>query len=393
MNCIKICQLNNEELENFNNNFLEDNKYVFEGCWLRNQRPENAKKSGYIDETTVRRRYIHFFDTYTVITEKDKNYLALKDYYLYVTNTLPENEIKEYYEKIDWSLKLNGYQKQGDSFVKDNTEVIINLYDNHPKNKVKYPSNYKSCDVVIRSKNYEYKHIQERMWNLSTKMYRMPDKRENPTYINSVDEIIKYLPAQVEMGCGPSIQANIPPLHVMHEMYKVQNHISGKFYFGSEDTLITDILADEIGMRNFFAQEVVACIRANITEGYKDFGQIYHNGYFKGIVYNNNFDRIVRRLNIPEKILRIYDINTYLPDVEFDSEVKSLICMGCHADRRQIQRKAREKGLKIIFIDPEGFDENGKFVPYLIEGPKNGDLILKTTFENAMKQLKQKLNS
>lgn len=108
-----------------------------------------------------------------------------------------------------------------------------------------------------------------------------------------------------------------------------------------------------------------------------------------GTVFNNNFDRLVKRFNIPEKILRIYDKGTYLPKVEFDKNAKSLICIGTHADRRQVQRQARQEGKQIIFIDPEGFYGENGFEPYLIEGPKTGDIILKMTFEQAMEQFKK----
>ena len=140
-----------------------------------------------------------------------------------------------------------------------------------------------------------------------------------------------------------------------------------------------------------FSKVPYKCISAELTEGYKNFGELYKKGYFKGIVYNNNFDRLVKRMDIPENILRIYDLDSYIADCTFENDVKSLICMGCHADRRKVESQARADGLKVIFIDPEGFYENDGFVPYPIEGPKDGDIIWKTTFENAMNELKNKL--
>ena len=368
-----------------------DECFNFEGCWLRNQRPENAKKSGYIDETTQRRRYIHFYDSYVDEEIDGKHYLALSKYYLYVTNTLPINEIDEYYGKIVEALKIGGFKQTAqNNYLNDsNTQVIINRYKDHPRNTSKFPDNYESLDVVVCSNGYDYADIQDRMWKLSRKMYRMPDKRENPTYLTDVKDILQYLPAQVEMGCGPSINANIPPLHEMHETYKVQNHISGKFYFAEQDDLLFNLISKEKEMRKKFAKVPVACISAELTDGYKIFGKLYKKGYFKGIVFNNNFDRIVNRMDIPEKILRIYDINDYIASCDFDPDVKSLVCMGCHADRRQVQRQARQRGLKIIFIDPEGFYTKDGFEPYLIEGPRDGDLILKMTFEEAMKKLEK----
>ena len=387
-----IKELDSKQAEIFDNYFLENGKFCFEGCWLRNQRPENAKKSGFIDETTRRRRYVHFYDTYIDEIKDGRHYLALADYYLYVTNTLPVEEIKAYEDKIYEALRIGNFKKIDEElYSRDETEVIIKKYKNHPRNTESFPENYESLDIVVRSSNFDYDAIQDRMWKLSKKMYRMPDKRENPTYTKDVKDILKYLPAQVEMGCGPSIGAKIPPLHEMHETYKVQNHISGKFYFADQDDLLYNVISNEPKMRQKFAEVPVKCISAELTEGYKDFGDIYKKGYFKGIVFNNNFDRIVKRMDIPEKILRIYDINQYIADVSFEDDVKSLICMGCHADRRQVERQARAKGLKIIFIDPEGYETKDGFEQYLVEGPKDDDIIVNLTFEQAMKDLKKVL--
>ena len=385
-----IQEITKSQAEILTKYFIAENEtFDFEGCWLRNQRPENATKSGYVDDSTQRRRYVHFYDSYICEEQNGKYYLGLKKYYLYVTNTLPENEIKDYEEKIQKALKIGEFNMVSPDVyeAKNGTQVQIFRYDNHPRNTTNFPADYKSLDIVVCSKGYDYTAIQDRMWALSKKMYRNPDKRENPTYTTDVKDIVKYLPAQVEMGCGPSINANIPPLHEMHETYKVQNHISGKFYFADQDTLLFDLISNESGMRKKFAKVPLACISAELTPGYKEFGELYKKGYFKGTVFNNNFDRLVKRMDIPEKILRIYDINDYIADCDFDKDVKSLICMGCHADRRQVQRQARKNNLQIIFIDPEGFYTKDGFDPYPIEGPKDGDIILKMTFEQAMNDL------
>lgn len=385
-----IYKLTKEKAELVSKFFIEsDGFFTFEGCWLRNQRPENKNQSNYVDESTVRRRYVHFYDKYQLINENGESYLALAKPYLHITNTLPENEISEMKTRILNVLKASQFKQNGNVFLKDNMEVDLFEYKVHPKNTTKFPNNYSSFDITIKLKDYKTDDLTNRMWLLSTKMYRMPDKRENPTYTDNLDEIKKYLPAQIEMGCGPSLEANIPPLYKMHELYKVQNHDTGKFYFASEDNLAEELIKNIDIMYRKFAEVPINCIEAELTDGYKTFGQLYNKGYLKGIVFNNNFDRLVRRMNINETILRIYDIDTYLPQCEFAEGVKSLICIGCHADRRQIQRQARQKGLKVIYIDPEGFYTDKGFEPYLIEGPKNEDYILKMTFEDAMRLFKR----
>ena len=99
-------------------------------------------------------------------------------------------------------------------------QVELIKYNNHHKNleaKVTFPKNYNSLDVIIKTNGYDCKEQNDRMWTLSTKMFRQLDKREEPTYIKSIEEIEQYLPAQIEMGCGPSIEVGIPPIYMMHE--------------------------------------------------------------------------------------------------------------------------------------------------------------------------------
>ena len=382
----KIEKLNKRERHVFENHFLENGEFVFEGCWLRNQRPENALRSGYVDETTQRRRYIHFYNVYNSVNHNGC-WLNLKNYYLYVSNTLPKDETESYLNKILKVLNTSNYVKNGNVYTRGNMEVIINTYDNHPRNKAPYPKNYNSCDIVIHNKGYDYSQLQDRMWKLSTKMYRIPDKRETPTYIKSASEILPYLPAQIEMGCGPSIEAGIPPLYEMHETYNVQSHITGKFYFADQDDLILRIVSDPEKMYRKFSQTPLNCIKAKHTKGYKTLNKLFQQGAFKGMVYNNNFDRLVKRFNINETILRVYDLDNYITPFVADKDVKSLLCLGCHADRRQIQKQARAQGLKVIYIDPEGFFNKDCFEPYPIEGPKNEDFIYKTQFEIAMPEI------
>ena len=84
---LKIFKFNQQESQTFNKYFAEKNgEFYFEGMWFRNQRPENKNQSGYIDKTTQRRRYIHFYNTYT---NKNENF-SLKNAYMIVSNTMPK---------------------------------------------------------------------------------------------------------------------------------------------------------------------------------------------------------------------------------------------------------------------------------------------------------------
>ena len=395
MKTIKLAKLTKEQYETFSNYFTDEKgEYLFEGMWLRNQCMENASQSCYKDETTQRRRYIHFYDKYIAKKDDTDYFLSLKSTYIVVSNTLPKNEILEYKKRIFQALEKSGFKKVDNKFLTDDMfEVFIMEYDNHPKNKdsgATFPNNYSSIDIVFITKNNDWKHNYDRMWRHSTKMIRIPDKRGNPTYETDLEVLKKYLPAQIEMGCGPSIETDIPPLYEMHETYKVQNHKNKKFYFGSEDTLMEEIIKNPEQMYKKFAKVPLACLQAKHSQAYNIFKDAYQKELFTGTLYNNNFDRLVKRLDIDEQILRVYERDIYIPKIKFDKSIKSLICIGCHADRREVQKQAREQGLKVIFVDPEGFIERGVFKPYPIEGPQDKDIIFKMTFTEFMKKFETK---
>ena len=86
---IKTYKFEENQEQIFDKYFAEPNgDFHFEGMWFRNQRLENAKASGYIDESTQRRRYIHFYNTYQNINSN----LAMKYLYITVSATYPKEE-------------------------------------------------------------------------------------------------------------------------------------------------------------------------------------------------------------------------------------------------------------------------------------------------------------
>lgn len=386
---LKVFKFNDEEKNIFDKYFAEDNgEFYFEGMWFRSQRIENAESSGYKDESTKRRRYLHFYNTYVNVND----YLTLKHFYLYVSNTLPKDECNEYLNRIIKALIAKNFEQTDKNiWEKQGLQIIINNYSDHPMNKkcgASFPKNYTSVDVVAVSKGYNYLPHYTRMWEHSTKLFRLPGVRENPTYINNVNELEKYLPAQVEFGCGPSIETGIDPLYVMHETYRVQNHETKKFYFASDDDVIEKLVLNPKERLLFFSQTPKKCIQAEHSAGYNIFNDLYKKGIFVGTVFNNNFDRLIKRFDIDDKILRTYRKDLYIQKLDFDKKAKSLICFGVHADRREVEKQARERGLKVIFVDPEGF-YNTDFEPYPIEAPKTQDIVLQMTFDKAMQEFKK----
>lgn len=383
----KICKLTNNEVNIFNKYFATKGEFVFEGIWFRSQEEVNKNVSGYIDNTTRNRRTIHYNHVFYV---KD-NYLMVKSSYIYLSIRLNNNEYDKYLNDIINTLENNNYIKNNNIYIKDNLNIMINKYDKHPYDEI--IDNYKTVDIIVKSDNLNNTDkLFNQVWNLQVKGIRERDTRGNPKYINDFNELKEYFPMAVELGCGPSIEAGVMPLYKLHEIYKVQRHSDGKFYFGTSDTLIKQIIEKDNVKFDEFYEIIAECIKAKPTNFHYNLKKMYDKKLFTMNLFNNNFDRLCKRIGINENILRVYKIENYFPKVIFDKDVKALLCIGTHADRRFIQRQARNQGLKIIYVDPEGFNTDNEFFKYEIEGAKDEDYILKMTASEFSQVLENILN-
>lgn len=383
----KICKLSNNEVNIFNKYFATKGEFVFEGIWFRSQEEVNKNVSGYIDNTTRNKRTIHYNHVFYV---KD-NYLMVKSSYIYLSIRLNNNEYDKYLNDIINTLENNNYIKNNNIYIKDNLNIMINKYDKHPYDKI--IDNYKTVDIIVKSDNLNNTDkLFNQVWNLQVKGIRERDTRGNPKYINDFNELKEYFPMAVELGCGPSIEAGVMPLYKLHEIYKVQRHSDGKFYFGTSDTLIKQIIEKDNVKFDEFYEIIAECIKAKPTNFHYNLKKMYDKKLFTMNLFNNNFDRLCKRIGINENILRVYNIENYFPKVIFDKDIKALLCIGTHADRRFIQRQARNQGLKIIYVDPEGFNTDNEFFKYEIEGAKDEDYILKMTASEFSQVLENILN-
>ena len=88
--------------------------------------------------------------------------------------------------------------------------------------------------------------------------------------------------------------------------------------------------------------------------------------------------------------MRRYDQRT--PHMDYPEEARSLLVLGLHADRRAVQARARERGLKVFYVDAEGVTENGIYKPYPIEGAREGDVVVRSKATPALHRLAELLN-
>jgi hypothetical protein len=221
-----------------------------------------------------------------------------------------------------------------------------------------------------------------------------------PTYVEP-EEIIECLPAQVELGCGPSTEAGVPHLSTLHSIYGVSKPDSS-FVFRAEDDTLLNVFSDPEGAYRRMTDIYRACVIAEPTFFYRALKDLWDRGYFVGPVITNNFDCLCADLGLPEMSLRRYDTEAYFPlyrdqqqrEIEFAPAAKSLLVIGVHADRRLAQLRARQRGLRIIYIDPERYRlPDGRTIQYPVEAPQDSDLFIRMTAGEAMPRIHEVLVS
>lgn len=394
-----VTPLTNEETVIFKTYYEQPLRGVkrnnLEGIWFRTQTEANKTLSNWNKPSDRRRRIVHFFDEYGLSNHNETTYLQLEKTFLYVSVSLPEDELLVYIDKI--KRKINNTEnslcnEEYEIHYFKNMVLEIRKYKEHPmdiQSGRKLPDNYNTVDITVRSQNFiPTVDFLEKPWKLFKKGLRSPGIKGNPQYVTDPTEIIKYLPAQVELGCGPSIESNIPPLYTMHETYKVQNH-EGQFYMGPDsDDLIEKLLEDPESAYQRFTSMFKSCVVAKPSESHYFIKEMFEQGFFVGDILSNNFDMLCERVGLKENLLRTTIPEKFFPKIEFHKDAKSLICIGSHADRKNVQLQARLKGLKVIHLDPEGYYlSDHTFKEYPLESPKDEDIVYKTTAKEGLSQL------
>jgi hypothetical protein len=346
------------EIENFQNRFGTLNGFdcsVRENVWRRHQVEDNKELSGWKGESDCRRRLVHFRDKYDIID----NDFCLVETYIYINLTLPTEEI---------SAAIDFYEK-----IKD---VEIQIYDVHPEDVAanREHKGYKSIDATLCSEPQPIE-VKKRPWNIFKTGIRKQIPKGNPTRINK-SELVDFLPAHIELGCGPSTEAGIPALNYFHDLFSINKN--SFFVF---DANINSLWSNEWFNKTTFMQK--CCLCAKPTSFYFKVRELIDSGDIIQPIFNNNFDGLSKSLGIDELCLRKFDFTGLYPDYDFDDCAKSLIVVGSHADRRGCQAAARKKGLKILYIDPEGYSNGNNFVSYPLESPQTNEFVLNVEAKDA----------
>ena len=234
-----------------------------------------------------------------------------------------------------------------------------------------------TLDVTLRTQDFT--SLDERLpWDVLSQGMRVKDTRERPTYVPDLSALAQLSPFHVELGCGASIEAGVPALHHLHDLYRVTDSSTGRFIFGGDqDDLIERLLMRPTAEFTALAELFGAAFVAEPTPAHWALLALRDAGHLVGPIMTNNFDGLAHRVGLNEHFLRRYD--EVIPDVEFSPDARSLLVIGSHADRRRVQARARARGLQIVYLDPEGYGIDGRFIEYPLEGPRDGDRVCRKT--------------
>lgn len=378
-------------------------RFEEEGIWRRTQQEETAVNSGWTGEGDARRRIVHYWHQYGLVDTTGAPALAMQQMYVYHSVAAPKTEIDEAWEQNQEMLAEGGWKKAGpDRFELGDLRVHISRFEVHPEDVRagrQLPQDYEVIDTVFTSVNtYPPRAIRRRPWEVLAHGVRIKDTPGEPVYADDLAELIDFLPFQVEVGCGVSYEAGIPPLHRLHEIYHVNEIEDEQLRKGftfvlapGRDPLLAEMLLTPEDKVGELSDMYRACFDADVTPALHALKRMETAGHMVGPFITNNFDALGARAGFEEEFMRRYDQR--IPPVTFHPDAKALVVVGLHADRRQVAKRAREAGLKVFIVDPEGFPRpDGSWFAYPLEAPQTGDTVVRKTAAEAIGELGRMLN-
>jgi hypothetical protein len=359
-----------------------------ESIWRRHQHPTNARLSGWSGEGDCRRRIIHFHDEYGV----EGRAFVLRRAYLWLCVTLPDEDVDAYAQRIDTGLGQGGWtpEKLG-RWRRGDLAATVRRWRIHPEDERRgyaIPPRYSTLEMRIQTDGYAHPaDWHARPWKVFHEVgLRHKLARGAPREI-SPEAIAEFLPAQLELGCGPSIEAGVPELSSLHRIYGVSLP-DYRFIFRAEQDSLLEVVARPEAKYREMAAIYRACLLARETDFYRTIRALWERGDFVGPVITNNFDCLCAEQGLAEISLRKYDVGPYYPRIAHDPQARSLLVVGVHADRRLVQMRAREQGLRVIFVDPEQYvAPDGARIHYPVEAPQDEDLFVRATAHEALTRL------
>ncbi len=368
-----VSNANSSLVANFDTRFSNKSGYdrsIKEVVWRRHQSQQNSKLSGWMCQNDARRRMLHFRDKYAI----ENNNLIMRHSYIFLAIKAPAIEITDYTNNINDFLVRGGWTDSSAGFVLNNLICKTNVMTSNQLDVHPFTDKYLDLHITIMSANQDTEQLFGTPWKLLRNGIRQVKPRGTPR-ISKLQDLVGYLPAQVELGCGPSIESGIPPLNYFHKLYSTINE-NGTFVLKpDQDSFLENILVHTEGTYERIAHIHKQCLIAEPTEFYKSLKTMHDKNLITGPILTNNFDGLCLSVGLDEYCLRQYDTTGVYPTINFDQNAKSLLVIGSHADRRTTVAQARANNMQIIFIDPETYGES----TYSLESPQDNDIVINAT--------------
>ncbi len=374
----------------------ERERIIEEGLWRRTQELSNASESGWRTNADAKRRLLHYRYQFDLLDGHPIR-LAIKDIYVFFSLALPVTELRPQIASVlhalnvgRWVTTLTSSMPSGASIYRRGDLIcLVTCGKSHPVDVAverTFPPKYGYMDVTIQTGRAPRART-DLPWQVLAGGMRKYDTRGAPQFVDDLRALSRLQPFHVELGCGISLAAGIPPLHRLHELYGVTDVRNGRFIFSEPDGgVLAAMLADP---EQSFAERAVmfrSCLCAVPTPAHRALRSLRDAGALLEPIFTNNFDGLASRVGLRERYLRRYDEK--VPEVAFDHSSRALLVIGSHADRRKVQNRARLAGLQVVFCDPECFIEaDGNVRDYLIEGAQDGDLICRRDASDALPSL------
>ncbi|MFJ8475205.1 hypothetical protein [Kitasatospora sp. NPDC094011] len=375
---------------------------IEEGIWRRTQDPRNAEQSGWREDENGRRRVVHYRLHYGIDRSRPTDRLVMNELYLYVSWLAPADEIAAHRGDLVKRLSQGRWKPTGENGTWRGGDLYATIteYDVHPQDERAdrdTQSGFRSIDVVIQSVDYHLPRASRNVpWDVLAGGMRVKEERGTPEYADDLSGLLDHLPFIVEAGCGTSIEAGVPPLHHLHEVYRVTarqgDQLTQAFAFTmapAQDILVKEVLTDPERKVDDMVGMFRRLLESEPTQAHRIVKALHDAGHAVGAVATHNFDRLFARAGLPEVFMRRYDQRT--PHMEYPAEAKALLVIGLHADRREVQARARKLGLRVFYLDTEGVTEGGVYKEYLIEGARAGDVVVRSEAIPALRRLAELL--
>lgn len=152
-------------------------------------------------------------------------------------------------------------------------------------------------------------------------------------------------------GSGLSYEAGLPMLKEVHDLFEVDDGYRG-FCLGGKDRFPSRLLEDPEAIFREFAQWHIQAAHTRPSQAHQGLLQLRRSGFLHR-VFTDNIDRLFDLVGISdyEQVRGSGVVNEFHP-VEFSPDSNALLVIGVSADRRGILAQARERGLKLVVVNP-----------------------------------------